>query len=178
MSSPYFQDVIKIPVMDLDLRYLINHPQRCLHLNPQRQFTPRFGLEKPTSALAPAWQRGYDKALGWCVNTNPTDTARYALLCVTRVVPAFLALVRCQPDEGLCFAYIRLDDRSIRHRTPAAPRQESVSCGQLLHPVDGSMRRVSAWGVYRVTMHFYPTVGRRTKLPAHVQTPTPSRSLC
>ena len=48
-------------------------------------------------------------------NTNPTDTARYALPCVTRLA-VFFSPRRLPPDGGLCLAYSRLEDRSNRQR--------------------------------------------------------------
>ncbi len=63
------------------------------------------------------------KASGRCANTNPTDTARYTRSHMLRGFSSFcFAPARCQPDGGLCFAYIRDEARRAEQRNVSSAR--------------------------------------------------------
>ncbi len=119
------------------------------------------------------------KASGRCSSTNPTDTARYALPFVTRFAVFFVsALARLPPDGGLCLFYIRLEDRSIRQRIVSSAKTRRRLMRPTPLPVNGSMRRVSAWSEPRNAAALYNVGNEETRESIRPGKLLPSRPGC
>ncbi len=101
--------------------------------------------------LPPAPRMTVKKASGGASNTNPTDTARYALPLVLRGYLHFIyALARLPPDGGLCF---KLNPgRSPEHQTKERQQQQD---NEAFHAANSftlsGVCAVPAQGVNRVT---------------------------